>query len=344
MNWTQKLLQWYSENKRVFLWRKTKEPYKIWLSEVILQQTRTAQGLPYYKKFIEVFPNLKTLADAPEDQVLKLWQGLGYYSRARNLHYTAQFIQTELKGQFPQTFQSLLTLKGVGDYTASAIASICYGLPEPVVDGNVYRFLARYFGIDTPVNTPIAHREFKAKAKELMGHADPGTFNQAMMEFGSLHCTPKNPKCQECPFISDCIAYSQDKISVYPIKKRQLNITKRFFNYLVVSDSSQNYLIEKRIQKGIWQNLYQFPLIESAKQIKSSKILKKLPEFPKELKGDSVDLWSSHPVVHKLTHQKLEINFWLIQTKNKLSRAQPKAVIKDLAVPVVLQNFIEEFF
>ena len=344
MNWTQKLLQWYFENKRAFLWRETQEPYKVWLSEIILQQTRTAQGLPYFKRFIETFPTLETLALASEDQVLKLWQGLGYYSRARNLHFTAQYIHTHLKGQFPKTFHDLMALKGVGDYTASAIASICYGLPEPVVDGNVYRFLSRFFGISTPINTPIAHRTFKAKAKLLMGQAAPGIFNQAMMEFGALQCIPQNPKCADCPFILDCNAYNQDKIDFFPVKHQKQKVRTRFFNYLVVSDPDQNYLMEKRTQKGIWQNLYQFPLIETKGQIKSSEKLKVRSEFPTELANLPIALWNKAPITHKLTHQILEVNFWLIQAKTKPRKAYSKDAIKALAVPVVVQNFIEEFF
>jgi len=344
LNWTQKLLQWYSENKRSFLWRETQEPYKVWLSEIILQQTRTAQGLPYFKRFIETFPTLEALALASEDQVLKLWQGLGYYSRARNLHFTAQYIHTHLKGQFPKTFHDLMALKGVGDYTASAIASICYGLPEPVVDGNVYRFLSRYFGINMPINTSAAHREFKAKAKQLMGQAAPGTFNQAMMEFGALHCLPKNPKCTDCPFVLDCRAYNQHKIHFYPVKLQKQKIRTRFFNYLVISDSCQNYMMEKRTQKGIWQNLYQFPLIETKGPIKSSEKLKVRSEYPSELADLPTALWNKAPITHKLTHQILEVNFWVIYSKTQLNKAFAIDAIKDLAVPVVIQNFIEEFF
>lgn len=202
MNFTKTLLLWYDENKRTFLWRETKDPYKIWLSEVILQQTQTQQGLPYYVRFLETFPTIKDLALSSEDTVLKLWQGLGYYSRARNLHSTAQYIHKECGGVFPNTFKSLLKLKGVGDYTASAISSICFNLPEAVVDGNVYRFLSRYFGIYTPINNGQAHQEFKAKAMNFVDITQPGKFNQALMEFGSIQCKPRTPHCKSCPFSS----------------------------------------------------------------------------------------------------------------------------------------------
>jgi len=346
LNWTQKLLLWYAENKRSFLWRESRDPYKVWLSEIILQQTRTAKGLPYYQRFLESFPTIKSLALANEDEVLKLWQGLGYYSRARNLHHTAQYIYHELGGNFPDTFHSLLKLKGVGDYTASAIASICFDIPEAVVDGNVYRFLSRYFGILTPINSSAAHKEFKLKAMQLMDKDDPGTFNQALMEFGSLHCTPKNPKCFDCPFSENCSAFNQGKILEFPVKTSILKITKRYFNYLVVSDVQGKYLFEKRSGKGIWQNLHQFPLIESTKTLKSEKTLSAHPNYPEEfkLKTTKIKLWNVQPIVHKLSHQKLIVNFWLIELNEKKVNTLTKESIKKLAVPVVIQNFIEEFF
>ena len=220
MNWTRILLEWFQKNKRDFIWRKTKDPYNIWILEIILQQTRAAQGLPYYKKFIDIFPDLPTLALASQDEVLKLWQGLGYYSRAINLHSTAKYIYYECDGKFPKTFNEIINLKGIGDYTASAIASICYNIPEAVVDGNVYRFLSRFFGISIPINTKFAHRQFKKKATELMDYDNPGGFNQAMMEFGAIQCKPKNPLCLECPFKYDCVAHKNHKIDFLPVKKK----------------------------------------------------------------------------------------------------------------------------
>jgi A/G-specific adenine glycosylase len=346
LDWTRKLLLWYDENKRSLIWRATQEPYKIWISEVILQQTRAAQGAPYYIRFLQTFPTLESLASASEDQVLKVWQGLGYYSRARNLHFTAKYIQHELKGVFPHTFESLLELKGIGDYTASAISSICFGTPQAVVDGNVYRLLSRYFGIHTPINTPAALQEFKTKAIELMGDSNPGTFNQAMMEFGSLHCTPKKPKCSSCPFSSDCIAFNLDLIATLPLKLTRTKIRKRHFNYLVIADSRGHFLFEKRKEKGIWQNLYQFPLVESSQTIKSEKTLKAHPDFPKNISSKhlTVNLYNKTPIVHKLSHQNLYVNFWLIKTEIKLKNAYAKDDIKRLAVPVVIQNFIKKSF
>tara|TARA_B100000989_G_scaffold150297_1_gene112042 strand:+ start:729 stop:1763 length:1035 start_codon:yes stop_codon:yes gene_type:complete len=343
---TQKLLLWYSKNKRSFLWRESQDPYKVWLSEVILQQTRTEQGLPYFKRFLNAYPRLGDLALAKEDEVLKLWQGLGYYSRARNLHFTAQFIHNKLGGIFPNTFESLIKLKGVGDYTASAIASICFGIPQAVVDGNVYRFLSRYFGIETPINSTSGHKIFKKKAMNMMGHSHPGTFNQAMMEFGSIHCTPKRPKCPSCPFSKNCAALNQNKISTLPVKTSRTKIKKRYFNYLVVSDHQDHYVFEKRLNKGIWQNLYQFPLLESTKGIKSKNTLIAHPNFPEKFStiNKTIKLLNSKPVTHKLTHQILEVNFWQIKTNMKLNNCVSKESIDRFAVPVVIDDFLKKFF
>ena len=220
MKWSETLLKWYFENKRDFLWRRTKDPYKIWLSEIILQQTRTSQGLPYYKKFIKEYPTIKDLALSSELKVLKLWQGLGYYSRARNLHSTAKYILNKYDGKFPNSHKEILSLKGVGDYTASAIASICFDLPHAAVDGNVYRFLSRYFGITTPVGSMIGFKEFKEKATSLMDKSQPGNYNQALIEFGALQCKPRKPDCSKCPFNQDCFALNYDKINILPVKRK----------------------------------------------------------------------------------------------------------------------------
>ncbi|MFQ3341402.1 MAG: A/G-specific adenine glycosylase [Flavobacteriaceae bacterium] len=346
MNWTNQLLLWYSENKRSFLWRKTKGPYYIWLSEIILQQTRTTQGLPYYKKFIKAFPLLSDLANANEDEVLKLWQGLGYYSRARNLHATAKYVHFECSGIFPSSFEGLLKLKGVGDYTASAIGSICYDIPQAVVDGNVYRFLARYFGMDTPINSSTAHKLFKAKAMDLIDKRNPGDFNQALMEFGAIQCTPKNPKCDKCPFSKNCFAFIQDKIATLPMKIKKSKIKKRHFNYLVISDKKGCYLMEQRLQKGIWKQLYQFPLLESNQAINDINSLTNHSDFPsiKLLKESEISLWNPEPIIHKLSHQVLCVHFWIIPTTQSFTDAFYVNELELLAVPVVIQNFMTNFF
>ena len=346
MNFTKTLLLWYDENKRAFLWRETKDPYKIWLSEVILQQTQTQQGLPYYVRFLETFPTIKDLALSGEDTVLKLWQGLGYYSRARNLHSTAQYIHKECGGVFPNTFKSLLKLKGVGDYTASAISSICFNIPEAVVDGNVYRFLSRYFGIYTPINTGQAHQEFKAKAMNLMDITQPGKFNQALMEFGSIQCKPRTPHCKSCPFSSDCIVYNQNKIHLLPQKRTKLKVIDRYFNYLVILDQNGQIQLEKRVGKGIWQNLFQFPLLETNKRVDSRKKLieKFSTKMIAQLNTKKLKLWNREPIAHKLSHQKLFVFFWTIPSNGILKQGYSLKELKNQAVPVVIQNFIDKFF
>ncbi len=346
MNFTKTLLLWYDENKRTFLWRETKDPYKIWLSEVILQQTQTQQGLPYYVRFLETFPTIKDLALSGEDTVLKLWQGLGYYSRARNLHSTAQYIHKECGGVFPNTFKSLLKLKGVGDYTASAISSICFNIPEAVVDGNVYRFLSRYFGIYTPINISQAHQEFKAKAMNLMDITQPGKFNQALMEFGSIHCKPRTPHCKSCPFSYDCIAYNQNKIHLLPQKRTKLKVIDRYFNYLVILDQNGQIQLEKRVGKGIWQNLFQFPLLETNKRVDSRKKLieKFSTKMITQLNTKKLKLWNREPIAHKLSHQKLFVFFWTIPSKGILKKGYSLKELKNQAVPVVIQNFLDKFF
>lgn len=346
MNWTKKLLLWYSENKRSFIWRTTKDPYSIWLSEIILQQTRTLQGLPYYEKFMVAFPSLSDLASAEEDKVLKLWQGLGYYSRARNLHSTAKYIHFDCKGIFPSTFKGLMKLKGVGDYTASAISSICYNIPEAVVDGNVYRFLSRFFGIESPINSSIGHKQFKAKAMELIDPTQPGEFNQALMEFGAIQCTPRLPNCSTCPFIKDCVAFNQNKIHLFPVKTNKIKRINKYFNFLVISDPKGRYVMERRTEKGIWQQLYQFPLVECENKITTpSELIQNFTlsdNYRKEI--DKAKLWNNKPIIHKLSHQTLFINFWILEYENLLPEGYTKKSLQNLAVPVVIQKFIDKFF
>jgi A/G-specific adenine glycosylase len=261
------LINWYLNNKRDLPWRNTDNPYNIWLSEIMLQQTRVAQGLPYYLDFISTFPTVFDLAKAPEEKVLKHWQGLGYYSRARNLHYTAKYVANELKGEFPNNYKDLLKLKGIGEYTAAAIASFSHNEAVPVVDGNVFRVLSRYFDIETDISLATAKKEFSELALELMPKNDPATFNQAIMEFGALQCVPKSPDCKNCIFNSSCAALQKKKVQYLPVKLKKVKISYRFFNYIVFEDDKLNTLIQKRDQKGIWQNLYEFPLIETETEL-----------------------------------------------------------------------------
>lgn len=343
MEWTKTLLDWYEENRRDFPWRESRNPYYIWLSEIILQQTRVQQGLPYYEKFIEHFPTIDDLAKAKEEKVLKLWQGLGYYSRARNLHTSARWVVNEQGGKFPSTFKDLLQLKGVGDYTASAIASICFEEPQAVVDGNVYRFLSRFFGIEMPIDTSGAHKYFKAKATTLMQGVSPNRFNQAMMEFGALQCTPKLTKCEACPFIQNCVAFQQGKVNELPIKSKKVKITKRYFNYLVFKTPSGKTLVQQRKAKGIWQNLYEFPLIETTSVITKEDLLQD-SKFKLWEKYCFISCMPTHlkPIKHILSHQYLLIQFWRINTAVEMPETIDYKTLKSLPVPVVIEHFIEK--
>ena len=256
-----RLLNWYTINKRILPWRSTSDPYAIWLSEIIMQQTQIKQGSSYYTHFITQFPTVFDLAQASEDEILKLWQGLGYYSRARNMHYTSIDIVNQYKGKFPENYAMLLKLKGIGEYTAAAIASIAFNQPYAVVDGNVFRVLSRIFGIYTPIDSTKGKKEFNTLANKLLNTNDSGSHNQALMEFGALHCTPKRPNCHDCIFSNDCVAHNLQHIDKLPVKKGKQKIQERYFNFIVISDNEYIYL-NKRTKKDIWKNLYEFPIIE----------------------------------------------------------------------------------
>ena len=250
MTFANEILAWYERNKRDLPWRTTTNPYNIWLSEIMLQQTRVAQGLPYYHKFVENFPAVEDLAEASEEEVLKLWQGLGYYSRARNLHATAKIVAYEYDGQFPDTYKELLALKGVGDYTASAIASICFGRPEPVVDGNVYRVLSRYFGVEIPINSTEGVKYFKQLAREVMHLERIRDYNQGIMEFGAMQCVPQNPNCQVCLLSSSCKALKDGAVGSLPVKLKKTKVKTLYFNYLVPISKGGLTILEQRTEKG----------------------------------------------------------------------------------------------
>ncbi len=343
MVFSKTLIDWYLKNKRDLPWRNTKDPYKIWLSEIILQQTRVAQGLPYYLKFIETFFTVHDLANAPLEKVLKVWQGLGYYSRARNLHETAILISQELDGKFPDNYKDLIKLKGIGDYTASAIASTCFHESVAAVDGNVFRVLARYFNIDTPVNSSRGMKEFRNLSQELLGEEHPWYYNQSIMEFGATHCTPKRPLCSTCPFSHSCQALNYNKIGELPVKIKKAKIKKRFFNYIVFRTRDDHTILEKRSGKGIWEGLYQFPLIET-KELLSAAEFSNFKEFI-EIKGDNVaevTLYNDDPVIHKLTHQHIYTRFWIVDKKTIDLDSIKISSIKDYPVPVLIANFLEE--
>lgn len=304
-----KLIAWYKKSKRDLPWRNISDPYKIWLSEIILQQTQVVQGLNYYIKFTETFPTVTDLANAPEDTVMRLWQGLGYYSRARNLHAAAKAIKTNHKGKFPNTYESIKELKGVGDYTAAAVASFAFNLPHAVVDGNVYRVLARLFNIDTPINSTQGKKDFQLLANELLNHKQPGLHNSAMMEFGALWCKPQNPKCEDCPLQAQCLAFQNKTVASLPVKDKKIKIKNRYLNYFVFNYKNNVY-IQKRTEKDIWQNLYEFYLIETDEPTDAKLLLKdkNLKALAKKMEVASITSTKKHV----LSHQHLYATFYEI--------------------------------
>ena len=317
------LINWFAENRRDLPWRHSPSPYQVWLSEIILQQTRVNQGWDYYLRFVERWPTVADLAKASEEEVLKMWQGLGYYSRARNLHHCAQQVVNEYGGQFPADFEKLKQLKGIGDYTAAAIASIAFNLPHAVVDGNVYRVLSRLYDIDTPININEGQTLFAQLADELLNREQPGLHNQAMMEFGALHCTPKNPNCLLCPLQAQCLAFAHQTVMQRPVKLPKVKVTTRYFNYLVIRINGSVYL-HKRSGNDIWKNLYDFPCIESEtpmtveEVVASEKFIQLIEEKPFSINKVS-------PVyTHKLTHRTLLAQFIEIKLEQKLLQIETK--------------------
>lgn len=307
------ILQWYQKNKRDLPWRATNNPYFIWLSEIILQQTQVIQGLNYYHKFIENFPTINHLASAKEEDVLKLWQGLGYYSRARNLHKAAQTIVNDYNGVFPSTYNDVLKLSGVGPYTASAITSMAYELPYPVLDGNVYRFIARLYNIDLPINQPKTYTAFQQILSEMMVNQKPSIFNNAMMEMGATVCKPVQPLCQNCPVLSFCEAHKKGTINQLPVKLNKVKVKTRVFNYIYFNAGGTFYM-EKRGQKDIWENMYQLPLIETNTPVGESEMMLMLKE---KQWGDALEIKFEMDLSHQLTHQKILVKVWSCVVDNK---------------------------
>ncbi len=289
------IITWYRENPRELPWRETSDPYKIWLSEVILQQTRVAQGMPYYYAFTQTFPTVKELALAPESEVLRLWQGLGYYSRARNLHACAKSIWHERGGDFPSNYTALLQLKGIGSYTAAAISSFAFGEVKAVVDGNVFRVLARYFGIETDIGSSRAKKEFESLANELIPANNPGEFNQAMMDFGARMCVPKNPDCPHCPIQNSCFAYKNGLVKTLPVKINKTKVKDRNLDYLVIR-CGDFWVWNKREEGDIWTGLHDFPLLEYGLPPFDATELQKTKVYPKKYR-------------HLLSHQRLQASF-----------------------------------
>ena len=343
-NFSNTLIMWYLNNQRDLPWRKSSNPFYIWLSEIILQQTRVAQGTAYYEKFVDEFNDIFALAEADETHILKLWQGLGYYSRARNLHSTAKTISNNYNGQFPETYDELIKLKGIGDYTASAIVSIAFNKPHAVVDGNVYRVLSRIFGIKTAINEREGIKKFKSLAGELLDQNDPGTHNQALMEFGALVCLPKNPKCDTCIFNGPCYALQHKTIDQLPVKIKKLKVRKRYFNYLVVDHQGDSTLIRKREHKDIWQNLFEFPLHETNDDVFDELAFEKFIFDELSISGSfTLQKYNQKPIIHKLTHQTLYASFWIVKPDEKIKNLISWHELKEHALPVLLQNFVDKY-
>ncbi|KAA5537181.1 A/G-specific adenine glycosylase [Taibaiella lutea] len=310
---TTELLKWnIEENNRQLPWKNEKDPYKIWLSEIILQQTRAEQGRPYYEQFILHYPEVQHLANALEDEVFRLWQGLGYYNRCRNLIAAAKTITQQYNGVFPENYDEILALKGVGPYTAAAITSFAFNLPYAVLDGNVYRVLSRYFGIDIPIDSTEGKKYFQDMASELLDKKQPAAFNQAIMDFGASVCTPQLPDCEHCPLQSKCIAFRQNMISLLPVKTKKLIIKERNFDYLVLTTEHEVY-IQQRSQKDIWQGLYEFYLIENEKNYQETSIWQQLKPYIQQ----NIDIEFENR--QKLTHQLIRSKFHLILLKARPS-------------------------
>ncbi len=343
-SFTQEIYKWYNINKRNLPWRETSDPYKIWISEIILQQTRVVQGMSYYMRFVEKFPTVCDLANASEDSVLKLWQGLGYYSRARNIYFTAKFIVNNYNGIFPDDYKSILSLKGIGNYTAAAIASIAFNLPHAAVDGNIYRVISRYYGISTPIDSEKGKNEIQKIANELILGKNPGFHNQAFMEFGALQCQPKSPNCNLCPLQDTCFATKNSLTDLIPVKEKKVKQRTRFFYYYII-ESKDSVLFEKRTGKDIWENLHQFPLIESKSELTENEI------FNLELPANTIENANfksiSGSVKHILTHQTIYARFIHIEAEDfnlkdsNFIKVNKKDIYK-FAVPRLLENYLKE--
>lgn len=337
-----KLIAWYKKNKRDLPWRNTNDPYKIWLSEVMLQQTQVVQGLSYYLLFTETFPTIVDLANAPEDKVLHLWQGLGYYSRARNLHAAAKDIKINHKGKFPGTYESIRSLKGVGDYTSAAIASIAFNLPHAVVDGNVYRVLSRLFDLHTPINSGKGKKEFQLLADELLNKQQPALHNSAMMEFGALWCKPQNPKCESCVLQEHCLAFANNTVYELPVKDKKIKIRNRYFHYFIFNYKDSVY-IQKREEKDIWQNLYEFYLIETYEPTPEDELLrhKALRTVVKDFNVRSVSVLKKHI----LSHQHIYGTFYELSLKNPIKSKSliriKKTDLVNYALPQLINKYLK---
>ena len=344
------LEQWYERHKRDLPWRHTQDPYRIWLSEIILQQTRVVQGLPYYKRFVDAYPTVSDMARADERELLRHWQGLGYYSRARNLHQTARYITAELGGKFPNSFRDLLKMRGIGVYTAAAIASFAFGERVPVVDGNVYRVLARVLGINEDITTTGAKKTFAELARHLIQSAtDPATYNQAVMEFGAIQCTPVSPDCLLCPLQQQCIAYLTGSQHRLPVKAKKAPVRERYFNYVVFVNGGKTALRE-RTDRDVWQNLFDFYLSETDESRPTLADLF-LPEPVGNLISQGRLAGMPVDAVQLLSHQRIRARFYVIDLPDSVAEQLPTGLqwytdreIGQLPKPVIIANYLENRF
>ncbi len=347
---SRRVLNWYKENKRELPWRETKNPYLIWISEIILQQTRVDQGLGYYLKFSKRFPDVISLADANENEVLNYWQGLGYYSRARNLHFSARYIKNELKGVFPESYDEILKLKGVGFYTASAVASIAFNLPHPVIDGNVLRVISRLFGVDEPINTAIGLKKISENLNKIFDESQPGNFNQAMMEFGALFCTPHNPNCENCIFNNNCVAFNLGRVNDLPQKLKAQKPKDWFIHYFVIyNEKEKTLLLRKRKDSGIWKNLYDFPSFDSQKKMSLEQVFS-TEEFCNLVESHSYKISKPDLLKHQLSHKNIFVNFFFIRIdgfileKNNTGLITVKlSEIKDYPISRLIDIYLNEY-
>ncbi len=335
VTFSNKLINWYNHNKRDLPWRKTKDPYKIWVSEIILQQTRIEFGIKYYDKFLKRYPDVKKLANSKEMALMKIWEGLGYYSRAINMLKTAKIVLNSFNGVFPLSYEELIQLPGIGDYTASAISSICNDELQVVVDGNVLRFLSRIHKIDLPIESIKTKKYFKKLGFKLIQDVKPGDFNQALMDYGSTICKPKKFDCNNCLFSSDCKAFNSNSVENYPVKKKKIKVKDRFLNYVVVVTNDNKTQIKKRDSSGIWKNLYEFPLIET-------KIETSAKQISKELDLNLKDLLSIKKINHRLSHQLLHITFFVYKVDYKLDDLVDINTLESYPFPKPINKFISE--
>ena len=343
-----RLLEWdRTGNDRPMPWKGEKDPYRIWLSEIILQQTRVEQGWDYYNRFISAYPDIHSLSNAPDADVFKLWEGLGYYTRCRNLIHTAKYISEEKNGRFPDNYHDILNLKGVGPYTAAAISSFAFNLPYAVLDGNVFRVLARYFGIKKNINSPEGKREFSVLAGELLDQKQPGVYNQAMMDFGAVICKPVIPRCTECPFRNDCFAYNHNLVETLPVKGKKAPVKKRWFYYIVLEHNNK-VAIRKRVEKDIWQDLYEFPLIEKESESDHDSLIHEALMNKWVLKKDLYNLTISGAFRQQLTHQLISGRFLGIVLRNKPVHDPgwiwvPRSGINAYPFPNYINQFLRDF-